>query len=162
MQEADSTSATTFLSDRSCVRSAHDIMRAKPKTQSFQGLVRERLEDIEHDRARGIPEAMILSGLGFIGTSVGTFRVALYRARRRARSDKSSSQHSQPIGRFAISREVAQRDSISGSRVTSPVAALASSETKAPEASRPAAMPALTTHRDFMARARSTPDKDIF
>ena len=137
-------------------------MRTRPKAQSFHGLVRERLEEIEHDRARGIPEAMILSHLGHVGTSIGTFRVALYRARRRVRSDKSLLQHGQRIAQSPISRQIAEVDFTSIVPVPSPVTVLATQQMKAPEASKPTTWPVLRTHRDFMALIRSTPDKDLF
>ena len=137
-------------------------MRTRPKAQSFHGLVRERLEEIEHDRARGIPEATILSHLGHVGTSIATFRVALYRARRRVQSDKSSLQHGQPIAQSAISRQTTQGDFTSSAPVPSPVAVLAPAEAKAPEASKATTWPVIRTHRDFMALIRSTPDKDLF
>jgi len=54
-------------------------------TQSFRGLVRERLAQIENEFARGIDHATVLSQLGVPGISGGMFRDALYEARRRAR-----------------------------------------------------------------------------
>jgi len=162
MQETCSAAATDFRLHRSCVRSAHDIMRTRSKAQSFQGLVREHLHEIEHDRARGIPETMILSHLGHVGTSIGTFRVALYRARQRAQSDKSLPQRGQPIAQSAISGQIAQRDVTSSVPAPSPVALLACAEVKATEDSKPATWPVLRTHRDFMALVRATPDKDLF
>jgi len=53
--------------------------------QSFRGLVRERLAQIENEFARGIDHATVLSQLGVSGISRGMFRDALYEARRRAR-----------------------------------------------------------------------------
>jgi len=137
-------------------------MRVRPKAQSFQGLVRERLDEIEHDRARGVPEAMILSHLGHVGTSIGTFRVALYRARQRAQSTKSSLQRGQPLAHSPISAEITQQDFTSSVPVPSPVTVLATQQMKAPEASKPTTWPVLRTHRDFMALIRATPDKDLF
>ena len=137
-------------------------MRNRRKTRSFQGLVRERLEDIERDRARGIPQATILAQLGSIGTTIGTFRDALYRARRRARADLSSPQRGQAVVQFAISTQILERDSPNSVPVPSTVTALASSEKVRTTPSQPVSSPPLRSHRDFMALARSIPDKDIF
>jgi len=105
---------------------------------------------------------MILLRLGCFRRSIGTFRVTLYRARRRAQSDKSSPQRGQPIAHAAISVQIVQSDFRSSVPMPSPVALLASAQMKAPEVSKRASTPVLRTHRDFMALARSTPDRDIF
>ena len=137
-------------------------MRNRRKTQSFQGLVRERLESIERDCGRGIPQAKILAQLGSIGTSIGTFRDALYRARRRAQSDKPSSRRGQPTAQSSISTQIGQRSSTSNVQVPLTVPVLALSEEVSSKGTLPVASPPVRTHRDFMALVRSTPDKDIF
>jgi len=66
-------------------------MKAKRAAQSFRGLVREHLAQIERDIERGISQATILEQLGVPGASVLGLRDALYRARRRARMRAATS-----------------------------------------------------------------------
>ncbi len=61
-------------------------MPAKRRSQSFRGLVRERLAEIEYELARGIDQQTVLTQLLSGGASIGTFRNALYRARKSAAS----------------------------------------------------------------------------
>jgi len=58
--------------------------------QSFRGIVRESLTQIERDLARGFDHPTVLAQLGVPGISRGVFRDALYEARRHARKSNST------------------------------------------------------------------------
>jgi hypothetical protein len=138
--------------------------------QTFYGLVREHLPRIEQEIYRGVRLGTVLASLPVTGKSLGTFRNALFHARRRTQRSRlqatcvAVSGEMVPVGKTAgrfIDTAAAPDSHLP---VTlQPMTSADIGPASAPVRPRPAKKSVvLSSQRDFLDLVRSTSDTEIF